>query len=62
MTKVIDFESRRQPRAEERKDRKTADLRSALQGAREEAAGKTPARKLLDLYRPRGPNKKPKKP
>jgi hypothetical protein len=58
MSKVVDFESRRQPRAEERKDRKTAELRSALQNAREQAAGKTPARKLLDLYRP----KKPKKP
>jgi hypothetical protein len=58
MTKVIDFETRRQPRAAERKDQKTAELRSALQGAREQAAGKTPTRKLLDLYRP----KKPKKP
>jgi hypothetical protein len=58
MTKVVNFESRRQPRTEERKDRKTTELRSALQKAREDAAGKTPTRKLLDLYRP----KKPKKP
>ncbi len=58
MVKVVDFESRRQPRAAETKDRKTTELRAALQGAREEAAGKTPTRKLLDLYRP----KKPKKP
>jgi hypothetical protein len=58
MTKVVDFESRRQPRLESRKDKKTADLRSSLQTAREHAAGKTPTQKLLDLYRP----KKPKKP
>ena len=58
MSKIVDFESRRQPRADERKDRKTAELRSALQSAREQAAGKTPTRKLLDLYR----SKKPKKP
>lgn len=58
MAKIVDFESRRQPRADERKDRKTAELRSALKDAREQAAGKTPTRKLLDLYRP----KKPKKP
>jgi hypothetical protein len=58
MTKVVDFEKARQPRANQRKDEKAAELRSKLQGAREEAAGKTPTRKLLDLYRP----KKPKKP
>lgn len=57
MTKIIDFESRRQPRAQERKDQRTAELRSALQKAREEAAGKTPTRKLLDLYRPQKPKK-----
>jgi hypothetical protein len=58
MAKVVDFESRRQPRANAGKDEKTADLRSRLQAAREEAAGLTPTRKLLDLYKP----KKPKKP
>lgn len=58
MSKVVDFESRRQPRTEARKDQKTSELRAALQSAREEAAGKNPTRKLLDLYRP----KKPKKP
>jgi hypothetical protein len=58
VSKVIDFESRRQPRTEARKDKKTADLRSALQSAREAAAGKNSTRKLLDLYKP----KKPKKP
>jgi hypothetical protein len=57
MGKVVDFESRRQPRAADRKDRKTAELRSALQAAREQAAGKTPTRKLLDLYRPKKPKK-----
>lgn len=58
MTKIVDFETARRPRAQQQKDRKTAELRERLQGAREDAAGKTPARKLLDLYRP----KKPKKP
>jgi hypothetical protein len=58
MAKVVDFESRRQPRTEARKDKKTADLRAALQSAREEAGGKNSTRKLLDLYKP----KKPKKP
>ncbi|MEY4640769.1 MAG: hypothetical protein RLZZ227_763 [Pseudomonadota bacterium] len=58
MARIIDFEAKRQPRANARKDEKAAELRARLQGAREEAAGKTPARKLLDLYRP----KKPKKP
>lgn len=57
MAKVIDFESRRQPRSEERKEQKTAELRSALQIAREQAAGKSSTRKLLDLYRPRKPKK-----
>jgi hypothetical protein len=58
MAKIIDFEARRQPRANQNKDRKAAELRAALQGAREEAAGKSSTRKLLDIYRP----KKPKKP
>ena len=58
MATVVDFESRRQPRTEARNDRKTADLRSKLQAAREDAAGKTPERKLLALYK----RKKPKKP
>jgi len=58
MAKIVDFESRRQPRADASKDKKTAELRSKLQTAREDAAGKTPTRKLLDLYKP----KKPKKP
>jgi len=58
MAKVIDFESRRQPRSNVHKERKTAELRSALQAAREQAAGKSSTRRLLDLYRP----KKPKKP
>jgi len=58
MAKIVDFESRRQPQAEARKDKKTADLRAALQTAREEAQGKNSTRKLLDLYKP----KKPKKP
>jgi hypothetical protein len=58
MSKVVDFESRRQPRADARKDRKAADLRSALQAAREAAAGQDNTQKLLDLYR----RKKPKKP
>jgi hypothetical protein len=59
MTKVVDFESARQPRANQRKDEQAAALRAKLQSAREEAAGKTPTRKLLDLYRL---DKKPKKP
>jgi hypothetical protein len=58
MSKIVDFESRRQPRTEARKDQKTAELRGKLQTAREEAAGKNSTRKLLDLYKP----KKPKKP
>lgn len=58
MTKIVDFDSARKPRSQQQKDRRTAELRERLQGAREEAAGKTPTRKLLDLYRP----KKPKKP
>jgi hypothetical protein len=58
MAKIIDFEAKRQPHADARKDEKAAELRARLQSAREQAAGKTPARKLLDLYRP----KKPKKP
>lgn len=58
MAKILNFESRRQPRTDATKDKKTAELRSKLQTAREEAAGKTPTRKLLDLYKP----KKPKKP
>ncbi len=58
MAKIVDFESRRQPRTEATKDKKTAELRGKLQTAREAAAGLTPTRKLLDLYKP----KKPKKP
>lgn len=58
MAKVVDFESRRQPRTEAGKDKKTAELRHQLKTAREDAAGLTPTRKLLDLYKP----KKPKKP
>jgi hypothetical protein len=57
MAKIVDFESRRQPRTDAAKDKKTADLRSKLQTAREEAAGKTPTRKLLDLYKPKTPKK-----
>lgn len=58
MTKIIDFDKARGPHREQRNERRTAELRERLQGAREDAAGKTPTRKLLDLYRP----KKPKKP
>jgi len=57
MTRIVDFERARHPRNNKRKDDQTAELRARLQGAREEAAGKTPTRKLLDLYR-----KPPKKP
>ena len=57
MSKVVDFDSRRQPRVNQNKDRKTAELRAALQDARERATGKTPTRKLLDLYRSRTPKK-----
>jgi hypothetical protein len=57
MTKVIDFETRRQPHEQQRKDEKTEQLRNALRGAREEAAGKSPTRKLLDLYRSKSPKK-----
>lgn len=58
MGKLIDIETRRQPRVAKLKDQKASELRAALQGAREDAAGKTSTRKLLDLYLP----KKPKKP
>ncbi|MDY6984156.1 MAG: hypothetical protein SV422_13815 [Pseudomonadota bacterium] len=59
MAKIVDFERARQPRTQQRHDANTAALRERLQNAREEAAGLTPTRKLLDLYRPK---KKPKKP
>lgn len=57
MSKVVDFESRRRPGVDIRKDQKAADLRSKLQTAREDAAGKTSTRKLLDLYKPKQPKK-----
>lgn len=62
MAKVIDFDSRRQPREHKRQDARTDALRESLAAAREERPGESTqasaTRRLLDLYRSKKPDRR----
>ena len=61
MASIIDFEKRRRPLTEQRKDARTEELKQAFRAARQETAAADPlaqtraTRKLLDLYRKKPP-------
>lgn len=61
MANIVDFEERRQPLTEQRKDSRTEALKDALRGARQDSAQADPlkqskaTRKLLDIYRRKPP-------
>lgn len=61
MASIIDFEKRRRPLVEERKQARTDELKDALRAARQQSAQADPlrqskaSRKLLDLYRKKPP-------